>query len=233
MNLQKWEMLLAESAPDSQCAFGHMANETYGGRNAVEIETGIFLYGLVRRFLPRVILETGTHMGFASACLALALEDKAKDFPLLKTSRVLTIDCGEYEQSAALREKLGLQEWIVPILADSSTYQYDYPRPIDMLFLDSDHGEEFVLKEFMNFFPHLSRERAVVLFHDTVIDPREREAIARIFSEEKILREKYRGISYFPFRNLRGLDLILFSNEQFQEPYGRNLAGHFSSPKRL
>ena len=212
MNLRKWQILLERSAPDVQCLGAYMANEQYGGRNAVEIETGIFLYGLVRRFQPHTIVETGTHMGFASACMALALEDM---LPQQIKACVITLDMGPYPQSKNLWVDLDLQNWILPIIGDSSTWQYPWAEPIDLLFLDADHGTEFVFKEYLNYFPHFSREKVIILFHDTTLDNRVAPAIEQCLSQllKDTLIPRYRTISHTPFRNLRGLDMIYLSNE--------------------
>lgn len=212
MNLKKWQILLERSAPDTQCPNGHMANDQYGGRNAVEIETGIFLYGLVRRFLPHTIVETGTHMGFASACMALALEDA---IPSRGKACVLTVDMGPYSQSKNLWTRLDLQDWILPVIGDSSTWKYEWAEPIDLLFLDADHGTEFVFKEYLNYFPHFSREKVIILFHDTTLDSRVAPAIQQclsLFSDDPSIRG-YRTVSHVPLRNLRGLDMLFLSNE--------------------
>ena len=213
MNLRKWQILLERSTPDVQCSGAHMANEQYGGRNAIEIETGLFLYGLVRRFLPHTIVETGTHMGFASACMALALEDI---LPQQRKACVITLDMGLYPQSRNLWFDLDLQNWILPIIGDSSTWKYDWAEPIDMLFLDADHGTEFVIKECLNYFPHLNREKAIILFHDTTLDVRVAPAIKRCLaiSHDEISIRGYRTVSHVPFRTLRGLDMLLLSNEK-------------------
>ena len=63
-----------------------------GRFGAVNFESGLLLYALVKRFRPRSILEIGTGRGFGALCLATALRDLGGE------GRIVTVDMNAYGQ---------------------------------------------------------------------------------------------------------------------------------------
>ena len=59
---------------------------------AVNFESGLLLYALVKRFRPRSILEIGTGRGFGALCVATALRDLGGE------GRIVTVDMNSYSQ---------------------------------------------------------------------------------------------------------------------------------------
>lgn len=209
---ERWQILTGGATPHSDGSL--VAAADLGGPWAVEVETGIFLYGLVRRLQPRVIVETGTHRGFSTAWLAMGLLDNFHAHALLPPGMLTTIDQDPWEWAPErLWERLELQGVISRVLGDSTQTAPLLPGPIDLLCLDADHATEAVLAEWQALAPRLNRTRAIVTFHDTALDPRERESVRRIREEQRAPLPEYASVSHFPLRGFRGLDLLFLSNE--------------------
>lgn len=193
------------------------------GPASIEVETGNLLYAAVRRIKPLCVVQTGTHWGFSSAWIACALEENHRDYEHFGKPRLYTWDGNDYDGKAdALLHQLGVREYVELVIGDSRTNDGEHRGldaaglpPIDFLFLDADHGTDAVLEEWARFSPHLNKEKAVVGFHDTTLDPREAEGIRRIMTDStlRLNTPLYRHYELFAMRNLRGLDLLLLTNE--------------------
>jgi len=194
----------------------HSAAVDFGNGSAVEVETGLFLYGMARRLDPKRIVETGTHRGWSSAWLALALKDNWIDYRHKRPPRLFTVDSGDYmEYQERIWNGAGVREFIEFVQISSPLYEP--PNNIDMLFLDADHEAVFIYAEFNRFFPFLNRSRAMLLCHDTRLDERAAQGInliwgALVAQQQDEERRKYSAISHVPMRNMRGLDMIYMWN---------------------
>jgi hypothetical protein len=71
---------------------------TGAGFQAVNYESGVLLYALVRKHRPRRIVEVGTGRGYGALCMAMALEDAGID------GQVVTIDARSSDEP---------QEWAI------------------------------------------------------------------------------------------------------------------------
>lgn len=209
MNLDAWKILMEEMEPDGvDC---HSAAVKYGNGSAAEIESGIFFYSLVRRYAPKVVMETGTHWGWSSACMGLGLVDNAKDYPHLR-GRLYTIDSNPYEgKPEALWERIGVSPFIIHLIGNSEQWDKS-PHNIDFLFLDADHAAEAIIRELNCFGPYLNKKRALIALHDTRLDARMSPGVKEML-KHPLLTDNYRLISHVPWRNMRGLDMIYLSNE--------------------
>lgn len=196
MNIDAWRILLEGARVYDDGS--HIVPLKYGEAGAVEVETGIFLYGLVRRMQPDVIVETGTSRGWSSACMALAMQDNGH-------GHVYTLDVEEYSgEKYDLRERLSLDDHLTFIQCDSRAWQP--PDNIDVLFLDSDHTLPFVLKEWQHFAPHLNRRGAVVLIHDTMFARGCLRAASMRIAEDARAMHDHVGTVFF--NSWRGLDIV-------------------------
>lgn len=161
---------------------------------SIEFETGLFLYGLVRRMKPQYILEAGTHYGFSAAYMGCALADDGR------SSKLVTLDLDRHEGVAEqLWGVLGIQHYIEPQIADSRKYVPVY-RPIELLFLDTDHTHGHVMQEWWNFAPHMAH-RGIVAIHDTAYKEMG-DIINHIVSESRL------PMKVIEFPNMRGLTLL-------------------------
>lgn len=122
----------------------------------VEVEVAELLYSLVRCWKPRVVVETGTHLGISSAYIAEALRDNGSGY--LTTYEVIP---SLKQQAEALWEDLGLTNHVQCLLQPSLTAQVT--SPIDFLFLDSEPQYRF--DEFLKFWP-LVKEGGLIAIHD-------------------------------------------------------------------
>ena len=209
MNLDAWKILMADLTPDGiDC---HSYSPALGNGSTVEFETSLLLYSLVRRFQPNIICDTGTHYGVATACMALGLRDNWLDYK--PRGFICTVDSGDYPQNEPLWEKLGVREFVRKTVSDSLVAPV--PNDIDMLFLDSDHETSHIIAEWNHFAPSLNRKRALVLNHDTRLDPRSGDAMREILAARLSPILEYRLVSHVPLRNMRGLDLLFLSNEEY------------------
>lgn len=211
MNLEKWALLLAGSERDGVDCHSYSAEK--GNGNSCEVETSIFLYALVRRWQPTTIVDTGTNFGVSSAVMALGLEDNWKDYQHKPRGMVHTIDCTDYPENERLWTRLGLRDFIRKIVGDSR--QVPPPPHLQMLFVDADHAEEFVLEEWDHFAPAFHPKQVVILAHDTRLDEREGRALHRIVTERREPIPRYHHFAHLPLRNMRGLDLLWLSNESY------------------
>lgn len=182
------------------------ANPRFGS-GAIEVETGNFLYSLVRRIKPLCVVQTGTHWGYSSGWIASALADNYADYPDCGKPCLYTWDGNDYEGKAdALLSAMGVREFVELIVGDSRTNEEPHRGKdasslpaINFLFLDADHGTDAVLEEWERFSPYLAPS-ALIGFHDTTLDPRESEAVRLI--------EERTGYPVLKLRNLRGFDLM-------------------------
>lgn len=221
MNLEAIQVLLSGMEPDGVDCL--TADHTYGHGNAIEVETGIFLYGLVRRLKPRNILETGTHWGYSSAWLALALADNCISLPADRgPGFVVTIDVNEYEKKPeTLWGKLGLNNifHVIGSSEDPETYtRMGPPGAFDFFYMDADHAAEAIVREFDGARHLLNPRRTLLAFHDTRLDVRMDAGISVILQKLNALRKQGQGwdnIQHFSMRNLRGFDMILLTNGEY------------------
>ena len=129
----------------------------------VELEVGRLWYSLVMLHRPQFVLETGTHQGYSTACIAAALR-------LLGGKRqVVTIDP---EPLAQVWADTGLDANITLVKKRSQDAKPDVDALMgehlfDMLVLDSDHHYETIMDEIMIYEPML-RDGGLMLFHDTL-----------------------------------------------------------------
>jgi len=129
---------------------------------SVELEVMDFLFGTVRLFKPRCILETGTHFGISAVALGLACKAN-------QMGKVISLesDAGKAEQAKKLHASLGLSE-IVEVITGNSIDVIARLSPdnirFDFTFLDSStpiRPQEFELLYSRGLISNL------VAFHDT------------------------------------------------------------------
>lgn len=123
----------------------------------VEVETGEFLYAMVRILKPENVLETGTHWGVGAAYLGQALKDNGHGF--LDTIEFLP----ENHQRAKERfNQLGLGN-VIAHLSDARGF-----KPVDgtkyrLILLDTEPQTRF--EELLHFFDYLE-PGGFVFIHD-------------------------------------------------------------------
>jgi predicted O-methyltransferase YrrM len=112
-------------------------------------------YALVRAIKPRIVLETGTHLGMGSAVLARALEKNASDGA--QRGHLWTFDLTSAAGSAIPEP---LRGWVTAVngdLRDSLPRTVaTLPGAIDLMIHDSDHSYDHEFFEFQVVGPHLA-----------------------------------------------------------------------------
>jgi len=108
---------------------------------AVEIETGQFLYGLVRAVKPINAVEVGTFEGFSAINIAQALKDNG-------IGKLHTIDCKNYFPQEMFKN-YKVQTWINQVIgfSPSALEKIVSENNIDFAFLDGEHTGNAVLNE--------------------------------------------------------------------------------------
>lgn len=210
MDLNAWKILMEGSVIDG--VDNHTIGDAWGGGQAVELETGLFLYSLVRRLNPTTCLETGTHWGFSAACIALALKDQHKDYPHKPHPMLYTCDPAAYDQKAeALWDKIGVSDYVYHHIGESYTWEPPCPNNVRFCWYDGDHSAKAILTEFRHFAPYYDPKRIVIGAHDVRLDRRMPTGLKQILDEIHLY--PYKHIAHLALRNYRGADFIQMTNE--------------------
>lgn len=130
------------------------------------------LYGLVRTLAPEVVVEIGSARGRSACALALACRQNGKGKVYAIDPHVSNAwsDGGTadetYEFLCERLHRYKLTRWCEVMKMRSSEAFRNWPRPIDLIFIDGDHSYEGVKQDFELCAPYLS-PNALVLFHDS------------------------------------------------------------------
>jgi predicted O-methyltransferase YrrM len=103
------------------------------GLGETEIETTELLYGLVRSFKPKLILETGTYKGLATVAMAKGCKENG-------FGKVVTVENWEAVIPGAKEafQAAGVADFIELVQADSISYLHKYEgEPFDFAYLDT------------------------------------------------------------------------------------------------
>ena len=219
MNLEVWKML-TEGAEFDGCG-STTVGVPHGNGYAIELETALFLYGLVRREQPTFVIETGTHLGFSAAVIGLALKDNSLSHPRKMEGALFSVDSGAYEgKPEALWKRCELGN-IVHKVADSeisATYEKVPDGVVDLVWYDADHSAEAIVREYDSTFRCLNKKRCIIGWHDTKLDERMPGGIYLILEDLKKRRLNGTGwkhISHWGLRNMRGADFVMLSSEDY------------------
>ncbi len=140
-----------------------------------EPEVSLFLAELAFRIGARVIVETGSFVGYTSSHLACALA------ALDGERELFLIDCDRRFLNLARRnlEQLGLMTSCLQTICGSSQDPEviaKLPPTFDFAFIDSDHSYSGVAKELRLMVPRLSSVGCIAV-HDSVLWPGVRQAV--------------------------------------------------------
>lgn len=135
-------------------------------------DSAAVLYGLVRAMKPHICVEIGSARGNSTCHIGKALKENGfgKLYAIDPHTRTTWNDIGSIDSLDALKENIaefGIENH-VQIIRDWSI-NVTPACPIDLLFIDGDHGLEGVKRDWDKFTPHLN-PFGVVVFHDTLWD---------------------------------------------------------------
>jgi len=180
------------------------AADLYGRDNAIEVETGILLYGLVRRIRPQLVVETGTMKGFSAAWIACGLADNFYLDTDKKPGHLVTVDTYHYDGvPEVLWKGIRVDHFVTHLIEFSQHAVIPGNDPIDMLFLDADYGDRFPA-ELRNFAERLA-PTCMVMIHDTKMDPKARKAAQKVVHR---LEREGLAVNRIGLNNMRGLEMI-------------------------
>jgi predicted O-methyltransferase YrrM len=125
-----------------------------------------FLFGLIRYFKPKNILEIGVSSGGGSGLMLRAIKD-------IKESTLTSIDIGKYAYRhpdepvgfVALRENANNPQWSLITGKDSSDVIESLDKKFDFAVIDTVHVHPIETLNFLSVLPFLQDE-AIVVLHD-------------------------------------------------------------------
>lgn len=193
-----------------------VAADRDGQATAIELESGLFLYALVRRLRPRVVVETGTHKGFSGAWIACALKDNHEMNVSIPAGHLHTVDANRYDGLPEyLWTELEVDRYITHYIGDSDKIPLPVSVVINFLWLDADHSAESINAEWDHLGGHLD-DPCWVAFHDTFLDARMNKGIEII---KKKAQNSGKMVEHLALRNMRGFDLLqLHSKPHHKRP---------------
>jgi predicted O-methyltransferase YrrM len=160
--------------PDKVLRYESLYDRTTGGYRvdpsapapdygSVEVEVGRLWYALVMMLRPHRVLETGTHRGYSTTCIASALRDLHAVDGGERT--LTTIDPASYDHLWEGTDVARFIRWVPKTSFDAASEFKG--QSFDLLVLDSDHHYDTIIFELMAFEP-LLKERGTILLHDSL-----------------------------------------------------------------
>lgn len=143
---------------------------------AIELEFGEFIYDLVLKKKPSMILELGTANGYSTCWFLLGIIKNNK-------GRLMTVD----------RENRQPKVWdlltiptgrLFEVRATSGEFLEEFNRKLDLVFLDTEHRIELLIKDIEVLVDHLKKD-AQLLIHDTFGDPELGKQLKEYFKKWK------------------------------------------------
>lgn len=137
--------------PTDRCPYPELWHSD--NADASEWEVIEFLGGLVRALQPELVVETGTHQGYAAQSMALAIEKNGH-------GHLITI---EINHNSVVAARIMLPDWVEVVEGSSFEWVPNPPRTINLLYVD---GAKDRVGEFTHLAPWLVKG-SIVVFHDT------------------------------------------------------------------
>lgn len=141
-----------------------ITNQYYSMYNTggIELETGEFLYSLVRITKPKLIVETGTHIGISSLYMASGLAEN--EFNGVFDTKLIT--CEIFKELIIVAQKLWKDNGVDKFISIYEGYSLELDiqkEKIDILFLDSE--PQYRYDELLKFYNQV-RPGGFIIIHD-------------------------------------------------------------------
>lgn len=126
---------------------------------AIDVESGEFLYGLIRMIKPKCVIETGTFEGFSAVYIAQGLKDNGFGF-------LWTIDHKDYD-AKKIFEDHNVDEKIKMLIGHSPDVleKIVSENEINLVFLDNGHTYKNLTSELEISHKHLKKD-SYIIGHD-------------------------------------------------------------------
>jgi hypothetical protein len=140
-------------------------------RGLAWVGLGTIAYEIIRHFKPKRVVELGSHRGFSTFSIGLALRDLGEGGQIFAVDTWMGDDhtghYGEdvYEGFMESRRILDLEKTVYPMRMTFEEASRIIMPPIDLLHVDGSHTFRAVTRDFKQFRRHL-KPGAIVLFHD-------------------------------------------------------------------
>jgi len=154
-----------------------------------------FLNGVIRKFLPKKILEIGVNRGGSSIIILNAIKD-------IKNSKLFSIDLfSDKIIGKCVKEYFPelSKKWQLFTGNIASEFMEKIGKNIDLVFIDSGHWEPGEILDFLMILPFL-KENAIIIFHD----------IANQITVSKVRDE---WAPYIIFNGIRGKKILPSGNK--------------------
>lgn len=125
---------------------------------SAEVEVLDFLFHLVVTIKPRLVVETGTHLGYSAWSIGTALVENS-------FGRLITCEISKELYDRAFVKLRPLMNYVYPIQQSSMTLWGD--EPIDLLFCDSDPA---IRMQEVEYFWNRLTPNSLILIHDVNTD---------------------------------------------------------------
>lgn len=125
---------------------------------------------------PITVLETGFYCGCSFRLFMIHIAKYGGE--------VHSIDIYPYHDVMEQYKELGLYEYINLHLGDARQYQ-GFNKPVDFLNIDSEHSEDYVIREYNNFRNLLTEHHSLVGFHDFTL-PGVRSGLKKIMEQDEL-----------------------------------------------
>jgi predicted O-methyltransferase YrrM len=176
-------------------------------RHAVEGSTGVLdaaiIYGLISVTRPRIVIESGTHVGMSAACILKAFADADIDGVLY------SVEIRPSEKTAILvpselRDRLQIVLGDIRELADTDAL----PAIADMFFHDSNHSLPHQLWEFTTFWPRI-RAGGLLASHDVDLSAGFAHFVEITYAHDPLGRTDFKQTSHVNWGRIGRIGFIL------------------------
>jgi predicted O-methyltransferase YrrM len=163
----------------------HQANR---GIIAQDFDEAAYLWKIITQIQPLNILEIGRWLGGSTILQCAAASQYKNGFVTSIDIKVKAPDFAKDDLIENHLKKLNLNNYQLIV---SSSFDYVFPKQIDLAFIDGDHSYEGVKKDFENTIKYLADD-GHILFHDSCNSrpfATNHEPVAKLMSEIKQMQE--------------------------------------------
>lgn len=133
---------------------GYDERGNWPSRNCIRENEGKILYALIRSLKPLMVVEFGTCFGCSTSHLTAALEANRK-------GKIITVDIDQSKQTL-------YSPRLTNVEMDGIAYSQQIDFPVNLIFHDGHHSEDFTRDVLINCLPHLIPNGTIIV-HDVFL----------------------------------------------------------------